>query len=187
MKKVILASASPRRKELLLRIIDNFQVKVVNCQEIDYGLPQLVAIKNAQAKASKLMEQSVSSNEIVIACDTVVAKNNKIFGKPKNIEQARQVLKELKGDWHDVVSGVFVQADRQYAYSVCSKVFIKDLSDKQIEEYILEFAPYDKAGAYGIQDEVVVGKYKGDYENIIGLPLDRLREILRENGVDVKE
>lgn len=187
MKKVVLASTSPRRKQLLSKIIDKFEIRAPFCEEIEYGLPQNIALKNAENKARCILNKSDSQNDIIIACDTVVTKDNVIYGKPCDKEDAIKIIKELKGSWHSVISGVFVIADKEYSYYAQSKVLINDLTDAQIEEYIEKFAPYDKAGSYGIQDSMIVKEYTGDYNNIVGMPLNELRKILRENGIDVKE
>lgn len=187
MKKIILASTSPRRKELLSTVIDNFEIRAPLCDEIETGKPESVAVKNAERKARCIMADKSTENSIIIACDTLVARGDTIYGKPSCKAEAKAILKELKGRWHDVFSGVFIKADKEYNYSVRSKVFINDLTDEQIEEYIDKYSPYDKAGSYGIQDAIIVKEYYGDYDNIVGLPLCDLRMILRENGVDVKE
>ncbi len=187
MNKIILASLSPRRRELLRRITDNFEIMTPICDEITKGSPQIVALKNAQSKGYYLLEKAKQEDAIIIACDTVVSKDNIIFGKPKDKNHAKDILTTLSGDWHDVISGVFINADKQYYYTVNSKVYIKALTLTQIDRYIAEYSPFDKAGSYGIQDKTIVGDYRGDYENIVGLPLSRLRNILRENGIDVKK
>lgn len=188
MKKIILASTSPRRKELLRRLVDSFEIVAPSEQEAEYDCPEQTAQKNALNKGKSVLKSKDYQNSIIIACDTVVAKNSIIFGKPTNREHAFAMLKALQGDWHQVYSGVFVKADKEYNYCECSKVFIKQLSDEQIYKYIDSYLPYDKAGSYGIQDGGgIIKEYIGDYDNIVGLPLERIRKILRENGTNVKE
>lgn len=179
MTRVVLASSSQRRKDLLSYLIEDFEIVVPNCEEIDMDSPEETAFNNAILKARCVKRHN--QNAIVIASDTVVARDNKIFGKPPTREKAITMLMELQGKWHQVFSGVCVIGTKEYSYTEESQVQIKEMTREQIALYVDNYAPYDKAGGYGIQDDEIVQNYKGDYHNIMGLPLKKLEEILREN------
>ncbi len=181
-KRIILASASPRRKELLSRLIKNFEILEPQVQEKELNNPYDTARENAIKKAEFVKR---AENDVVIACDTVVALDNKIYHKPVSRDNAIQMLEELKGKWHKVYSGVAIIYKKKTSFVEMSEVKIKDLSKELIEEYVDNFEPYDKAGSYAIQDGVIVDSYKGDYENIVGLPLTKLQKILRETEINV--
>lgn len=178
--KVILASSSPRRKELLSKLIQNFEISIPNCDEVDADSPKETALNNAILKARCVKKNNMDA--IVIASDTVVARENIIFGKPATREKAIAMLMNLQGKWHKVFSGVCVIGDSEYSYVEESQVLIKKMTMKRIAEYVDNFLPYDKAGGYGIQDDEIVQEYKGSYHNIMGLPLTKLEEIFRENN-----
>lgn len=182
-KKVILASTSPRRKELLSSVLWDFDIFSPTADEKDGETPETTAMDNARGKAYSIAKDEAS---IILACDTVVACDKEILGKPKDASDAQRMLKLLRGRRHEVFSGICVLADKEYCFAERSVVQIKNLSDKEIDDYIEKYRPFDKAGAYGIQDGMAE-EFEGDYNNIIGLPLDRLRKILMENGIDVKE
>lgn len=177
-RKIILASSSPRRKMLLKSIIDKFEIVVPNVEEINDGKPCDIAKGNAKIKG----EAIIDNENIIIACDTLVAMNEEIYGKPDNFENAMVMLNKLQGKSHSVFSGVYVrQGSKEVNFVEESKVFIKELNKKDIENYLNEYKPYDKAGAYGIQDGVIVKGYSGSYSNIVGLPIEKLQIVLREN------
>jgi septum formation protein len=182
-KKVILASTSPRRKELLSSVLWDFDICAPEAEEKDGDCPEATAISNARSKAHSIERKA---DTIVVACDTVVACDGEILGKPQDAADAKRMLKVLCGRWHEVFSGVCVLADKEYCFAERSAVWIKDLSDSSIDEYIQQYRPFDKAGAYGIQDGVAED-FQGDYNNIVGLPLEKLRKIFMENGIHVKE
>lgn len=181
MSVLILASTSPRRKELLHKIIDDFIIEKPVCDEVEQGDPLLVAQENATKKGRAVR------GDFVIACDTVVEADGVVFGKPKDEEDAFAILQALNGRTHHVVSGLYVRFGREetVCYDV-SNVTFKQLSDEELKFYIKNYNPFDKAGAYGIQDDFLVEKYTGSLDNIIGLPTEKLREILRKY-VCVKE
>lgn len=178
MPKVILASSSPRRRELLLKLTD-FIVENPVADEISEGEPEFVAATNAKRKGRSVNTEC----DVVIACDTVVALDGKIFGKPHTKENAVGMLRVLRGKTHEVISGVYVKIDgEEIVFTEKSYVDIKDMTDAEIEKYVSEYLPLDKAGAYGIQDGEVAEKFEGDYDNIVGLPLYRIRKIFVEKG-----
>ena len=173
--KVILASSSPRRKELLKKIVSDFSVVSPDAEETEEGVPEEIAEKNAVAKGRAV------EGECVVACDTIVAMDGKIYGKPYTEERAKEMLRELSGRTHEVISGLYVRVKgKEYVSTEKSEVTFRSLTEEEITFYVTRFHPLDKAGAYGIQDGFVVEKYEGSYDNIVGLPTEKLREIWEE-------
>ena len=172
---IILASKSPRRKELLSLITDDF---TVDSAEVDETLPCDIEPDKAVEYLSKIKAQPFrESGKIVIGADTVVAIDGEILGKPKNEKDAFLMLKNLSGKEHSVFTGVTViKNDKEVTFSVQTRVKFFELDDREIEDYISSGEPFDKAGAYGIQGKgaELVEKYEGDYNNIVGLPVDTL-------------
>ena len=195
MEKIILASASPRRSEILNNLGLRFDVVVSDADEssISADCPaelyvQELALLKAAASAKKTEPKE---DGVVISADTVVVLDGKILGKPKDREDAAQMLKMLSGREHSVITGICVLRLKD-AFSVCesvvTKVKFKDLSPELIERYVATNEPLDKAGAYGIQGKgaVLVERIDGDYFNVVGLPVSRLCEILQsEFGIEV--
>ena len=178
---LILASASPRRRELLHKITDDFVIQVPYCEEINLGAPEYVASENATLKGRSL------KGNFVLACDTLVALDGEIFGKPHDHDDAVRMLKKLSNRTHDVISGVYVRyGSEEIVYSEKSKVTFHLLTDNDIDTYIRKFQPFDKAGSYGIQDGMIIKDFVGSFDNVMGLPTESLREILRKY-VYVKE
>lgn len=181
--KIILASSSPRRESLLHKITDNFDTVAPAGTEIKSGKPSFIAQKNAEIKGKSI----TIPYDVLIACDTLVSYSGKIYGKPKNFENAFAILKKLNGKVHSVFSGVYINAKgKEYSFIDESKVTFRFLTEEKIVEYINKYKPFDKAGAYGIQDKIIVESYEGDYDNIMGFPTGRIREILRE-FINVKD
>lgn len=182
-KMLILASSSPRRKMLLHKITDDFEIIEPNVEEKEAGDPSQSAQNNAIIKGKSIKNDALG----LIACDTIVALDGVIYGKPKTKQKACEMLKKLSGSTHSVFSGVYIKiADKEFAFTEESFVKIKELSQEEIEFYVEKYSPLDKAGAYGIQDNFLVETYTGDYDNIMGLPTNRIREILREY-INVKD
>ncbi len=185
-RKVVLASQSPRRRELLSDLIPEFKIMPDNSAEImdESAAPEEVVKRLAMQKA-KNVSAYAESDEIVIAADTVVFIDGKILGKPINAAEAAQMLKTLSGREHHVCTGIAV-IDNAIGKSYCcferTLVHFKHLSDSEIERYIASGEPMDKAGAYGIQGKgaLFVEWIKGDYFNVVGLPLCRLAQVLKE-------
>lgn len=176
-----LASSSPRRKELIRKITDNFTVTEPVCEEIADGEPHFIAETNATRKGR------AADGDFVVACDTVVACDGVIYGKPMDEIRAVGMLKALNGRTHTVISGVYVRAEKEETV-FCDESFVtfRTLTDEEIVSYVKKYRPLDKAGAYGLQDGVVVSEFSGSYDNIVGLPTEKLREVLRKY-VYVKE
>lgn len=191
MREIVLASASPRRKELLRQLIgDNFKIVPGSYHEKQQPeMPVLdLIIHNSREKARDVA--SLTSSGIVIAADTVVLCDEEILGKPHTKDKAREMLRKISGKKVHVVTGLTVMDvdnDRQTSTSETTDVMIKQMSDAEIEGYIETLEPLDKAGAFAIQGKgaIIVEKIEGDYFNIVGLPLFKLNKILRDFGVDV--
>jgi len=190
MKKIILASASPRRKMLLAQIGLKFEVAPGNYEEhIDPGLePHALARKLSLEKASQVAGKHKSS--IVIAADTFGVLGDRIIGKPQTAGEARQMLRALSGKAHSVITGfgiIDTETNKTLSRSVETRVHIKKLTPAEIDAYVKSGEPLDKAGGYAIQGlgAVIVEKIEGDYYNVIGLPLGALVEALKEFGIHV--
>lgn len=187
-ENIILASASPRRQQLLKQIGLNFEVVPSSIDEvIDNTLkPFQVAISLASQKCNDVASQ-IKDDCIVIGADTIVVKDDRMLGKPKNAIDAFDMLSSLKGEWHQVVTGLclFRTSDKK---SICdyemTKVKIADKSDEFINEYISTKEPFDKAGSYGIQGygSLLVEKIDGCYFNVMGLPIFKLSCMLDKLG-----
>ena len=175
---IILASKSPRRQELLKHMGFDFQVVL---REVDESYPPgllpseiAVYISEKKAKAFDLLIE----NEIVITADTIVSLDGNILGKPENEDHAFEMLSELSGKRHDVITGVSLLKDHKLSsFYELTEVFFKEISAEQIRYYINTCQPMDKAGAYGIQEWiglVAVDRINGSYSNVVGLPTHRL-------------
>jgi septum formation protein len=189
-RKIILASASPRRKEIFGKTGLKFKVEESDCDEkADSGLkPQEFAQFLSRAKAKDVARRH--RNALVIAADTLVISGRTIFGKPGGEEQAREMLKTLSGRAHSVITGFTIidtAGKKELSMSVETKVYFKRLGAEEIEAYIRSGEPFGKAGAYGIQGlgAVMVKKIEGDFFNVMGLPLYALAESLKKFGVHV--
>lgn len=177
---IVLASNSPRRKELLSGLGLEFEVKVLPDVDESYPknlLPEEVPIYIASKKANA-NRVNMADNDLLITADTVVICNGKILGKPKNAAEAYEMLNFLSGKVHQVVTGVCLTTIKeQRKFSATSDVTFKNLTSEEIEYYIQNFKPYDKAGAYGIQEwigYIGVTKINGSFFNVMGLPVQRL-------------
>jgi len=182
-KNLILASASPRRKELLKKIVEKFKVIPSNVDEstIPAQTPEAFAVKAALAKAGDVALKH--KNSIIIGADTIVVLGKKILGKPKSRRDAIAMLKSLVGRTHRVITGIAVvdsETFAKYADFVVTKVTMKKVKGKEIRDYVKSGRPMDKAGSYGIQEieEIFIDKIDGDYENVVGLPIRRLKKLL---------
>lgn len=181
---VILASSSPRRKEILADMGVKYEVIPANIDEseIKSHFPFLLVEKLAKAKAEHIACEHRS--DTVIAADTIVVLDGKVYGKPHDRARAFDMIKKLNGLTHVVYTGVCVTCKgRKKVFYVKSLVTFKHLTDEQIYAYIDDCKPFDKAGAYGIQDKRIVKKYSGSYSNIMGLPKEKLGDILVRVGV----
>lgn len=184
MSKLILASQSPRRKQLMEAAELTFEIYPADVQEIfpedlePHSVPEYLANLKASALKDKMQ------NEIIIAADTVVILDGEILGKPQNEEDAITILQKLSRRIHEVVTGVcIVQNEKKACFSATTKVHFRKLNDEQIRHYVAYYKPYDKAGAYAIQEWIgMIGieKIDGDYYNVMGLPIGDVVNHLKE-------
>lgn len=183
---IVLASKSPRRQELLKGIGVDFTILT---KEVDENYPQrLPAIDVAPflslKKAKAFEDAELPDNYMVITADTVVIVENEILGKPKDRDDAVRMMNLLSGKMHKVVTGVTVHTkEKTKTFSVTSKVTFETLDNQEIDYYIDNFKPYDKAGAYGVQEwigYIGVSNVEGSYYNVMGLPTQRLYKVLKE-------
>ncbi|MBQ8891892.1 MAG: septum formation protein Maf [Bacilli bacterium] len=184
--KIILASKSKRRKDLLNMMHINYEVVESDKEEfLDINLSPLENCINISLQKAIDVKNKTTGNRIIIACDTIVCKDNKIYGKPKDYKDAFEMLKILSNGSHEVISCLTVikvidnKEDIYQENSTC-KVYIDLMTDKEINDWILNSNPYDKAGAYAIQEEFgkYITKVEGDYYTIVGLPINKLYRIL---------
>lgn len=190
---IILASASERRKELLKRIVDDFQIVVSNFDEnkIEFeGDCGSYVVELAKGKALNVVATLDKQEDIIIASDTVVFLDNKVLGKPRDKQEAFNMLKSLSGKTHQVYSGIAIYntiKEEIITDYVCTEVKFSNIPDDIILKYIESGEPMDKAGAYGIQGYggVFVEKINGCYYNVVGLPLNKLYFLLKEMGVNL--
>lgn len=189
-KRIILASNSPRRRQLLGGLGLAFEVKVLKGVDESYpsGIPATqVAEYIAAEKASAY---DVGDDELLITADTIVVVGNQILGKPKDAAEAVRMLRLISGCTHQVVTGVcMLTQEKQRRFSVCTDVTFRKLSDTEIDYYVSRYKPYDKAGAYGIQEWigfVGVTAINGSYYNVMGLPVQRVYdELVNVYGIDL--
>lgn len=175
---VILASASPRRKELMQLICPSFRVIPADCGE---AVPEALGARDVPGFLSYQKCSCISQvyqKSVVIGCDTVVTTaDGEILGKPKNEEDAKRMLRLLSGRMHTVDTGVSISHNGHIdTFTETTKVWFNDLTDEQIDDYVATGEPMDKAGAYGIQGEgtLLVDKIEGDFFNVVGLPVSKL-------------
>ncbi len=179
---LILASSSPRRKELLERLNTPFIIKFKDInEEFNSNLSVEENVKLVALKKAKAVYED--SDSVIIGCDTIVVLNNKVYGKPKDNNDAYNMLKTFSGVTHEVISGVAIlYKDIVKNFYVKSYVTFKELTDKEILDYIDTKECLDKAGSYAIQGigAKLVKEYSGELENIIGLPIKEVKEVLEE-------
>ena len=179
---IILASSSPRRKELMKLIFDEF---IIRPSEIEEDIPsainyELAAEYLASKKANSVVKKS---NELVIGCDTVVTAGNIILGNPHDCKECRKMLRLLSGRTHSVYTGVSIIFNgKEFCFTEKTDVKFRNISDEEIEEYMNTGEPFDKAGGYGIQGRgaLFVQSICGDYFNVVGLPVSRLNYELKK-------
>lgn len=184
--KILLASKSPRRREIL-RLL-NMPFTVVTIDGIDESYPDdlersKVSEYIANKKADEFLKR-IGDNEMIITADTVVICDGKILGKPKDAKEAEEMLRYLSGKTHTVTTGVTVATkEKRESFTAESFVTFAELSDEEIHYYVDTYHPFDKAGAYGIQEwigAVAVAKIDGSFYNVMGLPVQRLYQVLKQ-------
>lgn len=185
--EIILASQSPRRKEILSLLDVPFKIMVSEADEtVEKGLPPYFIAESLSLKKAAAVAKDVTSDALVIGADTIVVSDGKILGKPTDEDDAYKMLSSLSGKWHEVISGVTVlhtKSAESKSFYVKTRVRFAELSDKEIRDYIATKEPCDKAGAYGIQGRgsKFIEEIEGDYFNVVGLPLQRLYQVLKKD------
>ncbi|MDD2981428.1 MAG: Maf family protein [Hespellia sp.] len=194
MKRIILASGSPRRRELLKQIGVDFEVKVSDKEEVtSQTVPEEIVKELSRQKAEDILRQlDAQEDVIVIGSDTMISYENEMLGKPKDYEMALNMLKRLQGNTHQVYTGVTAMVRQNGEVKIISFVEKTDvtmwkLSEEQIRDYLAMGESMDKAGAYAIQGRgtILIEKIQGDYNNVVGLPVARLYQELRKVGIEI--
>lgn len=192
--RYILASGSPRRRELLSKVIPEYEViPAVSEEKCSAEDPSEIVKELSFQKASEIFYKVFTDNVlpvVVIGADTVVSYNHRVLGKPENSEKAYEMVEILQGKTHSVFTGVTLfylenNEPKHVTFSECTKVHVSPMTEEEIQSYVDTGEPLDKAGAYGIQG--LFGKYitgiDGDYYNVVGLPIANLYRHLKENGL----
>ncbi|HCM34895.1 Maf family nucleotide pyrophosphatase [Chryseobacterium sp.] len=185
--KLLLASQSPRRKELLSSLGFEFEVVKIDCEEI---LPEYIKIEEAAAYLSELKADAfrgLTNDEVLLTADTVVAIDNQVLGKPKDEADAFNMLRSLSGKTHQVYTGITIKtANKTFTETDVADVTLDDISDDEINYYIQKYKPFDKAGSYGIQEWLgmaKISKMTGSFYTIMGLPTHLVYKILKETSM----
>lgn len=185
-KRIILGSGSPRRRELLAGLDVDFTVDTANTFEEsvpDGARPEDVPLLMSEGK-SHGFHRPLEDDELLITADTVVIVDSRVLGKPHGREQAIEMLRELSGREHEVVSAVtFRSTAKELSLKDTTKVFVSPLSDEEIAYYVDTYRPFDKAGGYGIQEWLgfaAIGRIEGSFYNVMGFPVHRVWELLRQ-------
>ena len=182
-KRIVLGSGSPRRKELIASLGVPFRIEI---KSIDETVPSTIPIEQAalylaQQKALPLID-SIVKDEVLLTSDTIVLHDNTILGKPRDAHEAKTMLETLSNDCNEVITGVYLtDGNHIEAFSVNTKVYFKALTSDEIAYYINKFQPFDKAGAYGIQEwigKIGVQRIEGCFYNVMGLPIAKVWEKL---------
>ena len=189
--KIILASKSPRRHELMNLGRFEYEILISDEEEkIDETLTIEEQSKKLALDKAKIIFDNTQGDRAIIGADTIVVNNNEIYGKPKDRQDAIRMLKNLQGKTHRVYTSIAILIENNGEYKEYNelhetKITVKSMSDYEISRYITDTNPYDKAGAYAIQGEfaLFIEKIEGSYTNVVGLPIERVYEILKENGI----
>ena len=194
MQNIILASASPRRRELLETVGIPFSVCPSKGEEQIRGSSPAEVVEELSEQKAREVFIRTSGEVLVIGADTVVAADGNILGKPKNRETAIQMLRKLQGASHEVYTGVTVlsrndNGEQQKRFHVMTEVEFYPMTEEEIESYVDTEEPMDKAGAYGIQGKagIFVKEIRGDYNNVVGLPVARLYQELKQMGMNPRK
>ena len=189
--KIILASKSPRRRELMN--LGRFEYEILVSDE-EEKFDSLLSIEEQSKKVAldkaKIIFDNTQGDRTIIGADTIVVRNNKIYGKPEDRQDAINMLRDLQGGMHKVYTSIAVLIEKNGEYKEYNelhetKIFVKQMSNYEIAKYVTDTNPYDKAGAYAIQGEfaLFIDKIEGSYTNVVGLPIERVYEILKENEI----
>ncbi|MBN1199662.1 MAG: septum formation protein Maf [Bacteroidales bacterium] len=185
--RIVLASRSARRQYLLKELGLDFEIISTDVPEEypDSLTPEEITLFLAEKKAESFDTARMDEKRIIIAADTIVTLDGEILGKPRNYEEALAMLKKLSGKKHDVITGVCIKSrNHKSLFHVTSQVYFKELSDEEIDYYVNNFRPYDKAGGYGIQEwigYIGIARLEGSFFNVMGLPVKEVYEELLEN------
>lgn len=186
-KKVILASQSPRRPQLLSQIGFSFEIRTKPVEEIYPDDLTGVQISEYLVRLKADAFNLIDSDEIILTADTIVWHQNKALGKPNDADEARKMLQSLSGKSHEVITSVGIKTNQNlHIFSDVTQVFFRDLSLQEINHYIKHYQPFDKAGAYGIQEwigAIGIKKIIGSYNNVVGLPTEKLYHELKKLGI----
>lgn len=184
--KILLASKSPRRKEILSMLSLPFRIIAIDGVDESYpdSLPEMEVSEFISRKKAAAYSKDLNDDELVITADTIVICNHEILGKPKDEEDAKKMLRKLSGKTHYVTSGVTIlTTKKQVSFTAVSEVSFAELTDEEISYYVDNYHPLDKAGAYGIQEwigAVAVKSINGSFYNVMGLPVHRLYQELKK-------
>ncbi|MBD3878606.1 MAG: septum formation protein Maf [Quinella sp. 1Q5] len=182
---IILASGSPRRHELLRKLCKDFVIEVSDAKEVQQAdIPKSLAVKNAKLKASSVAANNPSA--IVIGADTIVVLDGEIFGKPDGVEGAEKMLARLSGKRHEVITGLAICADGKiFTAAEVTEVYFGEMTPEEIREYVATGEPLDKSGSYALQGGATkfIEKIHGDWSNVVGLPVYRLRKLAQAAGI----
>ena len=182
---IILASGSPRRYELLQKLCKNFVVKVSDADEVQQSdNPKLLAVDNATRKAQSVAKKNPDA--VVIGADTIVVLDGEIFGKPDGIAGAEKMLARLSGKKHEVITGLALIVDGKiFTATEITEVFFGDMTAQEIKDYVATGEPLDKSGSYALQGGAAkfIEKIHGDWSNVVGLPIYRLRKLFQSAGI----
>ena len=183
--QIILASGSPRRKQLLQDAGFEFEVRTKDTEEVfPQDLPRHEVAEYLATLKANAFEADINDNQLIIAADTVVICNNQLLGKPTSVEDAKRMLRLMSGNQHKVITGVCLMTkSKKIIFSDSTEVFFNTLTEAEIENYIEKHKPMDKAGSYGVQDWIgLVGirSLVGSFYNVMGLPVDLVYQKLRE-------
>lgn len=183
-RKIILASASPRRQFLLKDLGLNVEIKTKEVEEVypDHLKGKDIVLYLAELKANVFNDDEIPEDAILIAADTIVCLDDEVLTKPANYDDAFNIISSLSGKKHEVISGVCLRsAKKKITFHAITEVYFKQLSEEEIHHYIKHYKPYDKAGAYGIQEwigYIGIEKISGSFYNVMGMPIQRLYEEL---------
>lgn len=184
---IILASGSPRRQGFFAELDIDYTIDVREVNEVYEASLQREQITNYLAQLKASVFSDLKTNDILITSDTIVWKDDKALGKPKDAVEARQMLQNLSGDMHEVITSVcFTSAAYQETIFDVTKVWFKELSDEEIEYYLNNYQPFDKAGSYGVQEwlgYIGIDKLEGSYFNVMGLPTRLVYKTLMELAI----
>ena len=182
---IILASGSPRRHELLRKLCKDFVIEVSDAKEVQQAdSPKSLAVENAKLKASSVAANNPSA--IVIGADTIVVLDGEIFGKPDGVEGAEKMLARLSGKRHEVITGLAICTDGKiFTAAEVTEVYFGEMRAEEIRDYVATGEPLDKSGSYALQGGATkfIEKIHGDWSNVVGLPVYRLRKLAQAAGI----